>query len=220
MNLKCGDVWCFESSFSFSAVNTVRFVHTAAEFGVGGEEISNKRQFHHGRSRKRRISSSSLSSPVSGSYRKLMIGPQRWEPFSTNPTDSWECLFDGVSISIEIQQLTIRFKESSCQLPVCTQITLSVQELKNPQEQWSILQVKAATFLRGIYQLQDTKEEPLYLRRSWTFQSGLFLVDLCGLSFRALLSDHYCIRVIGITHTAQYVVGFPHEWDRILPRGV
>lgn len=50
---------------------------------------------------------------------------------------------------------------------------------------------------------------PLYLRRSWAFQSKLFLVDLRSLSFGALLSEHYYIKVIRITHAAQYVIGFP-----------
>lgn len=56
-------------------------------------------------------------------------------------------------------------------------------------------------------------DDPLYLRSSWATIPVLsfFSVDLRSLSFRALLSEHYYIKAIRITHTAQYVVGFPQE---------
>lgn len=78
------------------------FVHTPGEC-----ESSNNAGGIWQEHEKRNLPGPSL---VSGNCIKL-LGPQRWQLLSANPAGPWECLFNDVSISFEIEQLAIRCRE-------------------------------------------------------------------------------------------------------------
>lgn len=80
-------------------------------------------------------------------------------------------LLGGVFFSIEIQELTIRFRDK--QFPIGTQITVAIESLHIQRNNEALC--RWPEFLRGIYQIQgiNDNDQPLYLRRSGAFQSKL-----------------------------------------------